>query len=666
MAKIYGQLESAQAENKSSDPSNLPDGRIWLNTTVNRLKAYIQSAVRVLVTEDQTQTLTNKTLTSPTINTPTITVLDSGFTVQDNVDPTKQLQFQVSGVTTGTTRTLTIPDANTTLVGTDATQTLTNKTFTSPSMSSPTVASGVMSLPDGSSSAPALTFSSDSNTGIYRVGADDLSLVAGGHTGLEIKDNATYANVGMGSSPSASSNYPVLIQRSNASTGTIMQISNPDTSASSKATYQLASDSGANTGEVSVFTAATTTDAYHGRMTVRASDSTLGLSLIAGDGATNNVKVYTGGDYTSAGNALQVNSEKSVTLPQSLAAASVATPSAGLTLHNDSGVLKSINSSGTKRQYVTLDGSETLANKTLTSPTLTTPALGTPGSGTLTNCTGLPLSTGVTGNLSVNNLNGGTSASSSTFWRGDGAWATPSLGATYIAKTTAYTAVAGDFVNCTSGTFAVTLPTAVGVSGQSIEVTNSGTGVISINTTSAQTVGASALASGVVKLATKGDYAKFVSNGANWLVEVFNVNVTAQIGRTAVQSIADSTYTKLQLNVVIYDNYSNFDAATNYRYTVTIPGTYKFTFLNSWANNSTGRRFVVMFKNGGGSPWKYGEVTLAVNSIMYMYVEADDQAVAGDYYECYVYQESGGNLNAAASADTSGTYATFTRLPGGF
>ena len=40
---------------------------------------------------------------------------------------------------------------------------------------------------------------------------------------------------------------------------------------------------------------------------------------------------------------------------------------------------------------------DTLTNKTLTSPTLTAPVLGTPASGTLTSCTGLPISTGVSG-----------------------------------------------------------------------------------------------------------------------------------------------------------------------------------------------------------------------------------------------------------------------------
>jgi hypothetical protein len=55
--------------------------------------------------------------------------VDNQFTISDNVDSTKKVAFEVSGVTTGTTRTLTIPNGSGTLVLSGNTVTLTNKTM---------------------------------------------------------------------------------------------------------------------------------------------------------------------------------------------------------------------------------------------------------------------------------------------------------------------------------------------------------------------------------------------------------------------------------------------------------------------------------------------------------------------------------------------------------
>ena len=73
---------------------------------------------------------------------------DSVFEIYDNGDSTKKLKFEVSGITTATTRTVSIPDASTTLVGTDTTQTLTNKTLTTPVIASISN-SGTITLPTG-------------------------------------------------------------------------------------------------------------------------------------------------------------------------------------------------------------------------------------------------------------------------------------------------------------------------------------------------------------------------------------------------------------------------------------------------------------------------------------------------------------------------------------
>lgn len=94
-------------------------------------------------------------------NTNTITVKDANLTLQDDGDTTKQAKFQLSGLTTATTRTYTLPDITDTLVTLTATQTLTNKTLTGATLTSP-------SITNASVTADVITgFTTSSNGTIY-------------------------------------------------------------------------------------------------------------------------------------------------------------------------------------------------------------------------------------------------------------------------------------------------------------------------------------------------------------------------------------------------------------------------------------------------------------------------------------------------------------------
>lgn len=127
----YG-LKSTYYKSRATNPSSTGIVRLG-NTESIAWRNAANSADYALKVNASNQLEYNGTVLASTTGA---SFQDSTFSIYDNSDVTKLLQFQLSGITTGTTRTLTVPDASTTLVGTDTTQTLTNKTLTSPVISS--------------------------------------------------------------------------------------------------------------------------------------------------------------------------------------------------------------------------------------------------------------------------------------------------------------------------------------------------------------------------------------------------------------------------------------------------------------------------------------------------------------------------------------------------
>lgn len=84
----------------------------------------------------------------------------------------------------------------------------------------------------------------------------------------------------------------------------------------------------------------------------------------------------------------------------------------------------------------------------------------------------------------------------------------------YVAKTATYAVGVNDYViEATSGTFTVTLPTAIGITGRIYVVKNTGAGTITVATTGGQTIDGGATVS-----LTQNLFTMVQSNGANWIV----------------------------------------------------------------------------------------------------------------------------------------------------
>jgi hypothetical protein len=89
-----------------------------------------------------------------------------------------------------------------------------------------------------------------------------------------------------------------------------------------------------------------------------------------------------------------------------------------------------------------------------------------------------------------------------------------SLAMAYVAKTANYTATISDYtIDCTANSFTVTLPTAVGITGRIYNIKNSGTGTITVATTSGQLIDG-----GSNPTLTQYDNLQVQSTGSSWII----------------------------------------------------------------------------------------------------------------------------------------------------
>ena len=102
-----------------------------------------------------------------------------------------------------------------------------------------------------------------------------------------------------------------------------------------------------------------------------------------------------------------------------------------------------------------------------------------------------------------------------TAWVAAEGWVTPiRTSGGYVAKTALYTATNDDrVINCTSGTYTITLPTAVSQAGREFVINNSGSGVITVDGAGSETVAGAATQA----LSGRGRL-RIVSDGSNWVV----------------------------------------------------------------------------------------------------------------------------------------------------
>lgn len=128
---------------------------------------------------------------------------------------------------------------------------------------------------------------------------------------------------------------------------------------------------------------------------------------------------------------------------------------------------------------------------------------------------------------------------------------------------------------------------------------------------------------------------------------------------TSNKSINNATFTKVQMDSVDIDYFSEFDSSANFRFTPKREGKW-FCSCSSLLDNISGRAIIAFYKNGAAVRYGGDTPDAAGEDCFPACVDEIEMNGSTDYLEVFIFHESGAARTQEGGTDK--TWATFVHL----